>query len=380
MKVRSEGARLLRDYLAFAESGELHSPGPALGDTLGEAESEFERAVAATIRGMGYRVVPQVGCGSFRIDMGVMAPGDDGRYLLGVECDGAQYHGAATARDRDRLRDEVLEQVYGWTLFRIWGPDWIKGRDAVVKRLSKALDDARSRSAAPPTTKSHPRASQHAEVLAPSSPPRDGGDEPPPTRAQGRDSEGPRFGFRYETAVLPTGPRAFEFHEPKAIIEHRRLLLRLVGVEGPIHFDHALACLRDAWGLKRTGNRMETAFEEAVHQLREAGFLLVRREGDERFLWPTENSPKLPRWPDNEGERRPLEWIAIEEVVEALTQIVIETCGTVPDELMRGVARYFGWQQLTEGMRDRLELAIEQAVAMGRVHRRGSDLLPAPRS
>lgn len=327
---------------------------------------------------MGYRVVPQVGCGSFRIDIGVMAPGDDGRYLLGVECDGAQYHGAATARDRDRLRDEVLEQVYGWTLFRIWGPDWVKSRETVIKRLSSALEEAHSRQkiqlAAPRRSvglTTSPTGSAHQDGTAITE--RRTAYPPPVARAT------IRFGVPYETATLTTGPHSFEFHDGAAVTVHARLLIRLVGVQGPIHFDHALACLRDAWGLKRIGNRMEGAVEEAVRELRDAGHIEVRRQADDRFLWPAGETPKLPRWPDHEGERRPFEWIALEEVVEALTQIVTETWGIADDELMRGVARYFGWQQLTDNMRTRLEFAIEHAVATGRVQRRGVELLPSSR-
>lgn len=381
-RVKSEGARLLRDYLAFAEQGiaALRSPEEPMGYSVGDIESEFERSVAGALRGMGYRVVPQVGCGSFRIDLGVMAPGDDGRYLLGVECDGAQYHGAATARDRDRLRDEVLEQVYGWTLFRIWGPDWVKSRDAVMKRLSKALDDAQGRQKTSDPAQKFPRS---ASSSGPASHSLGGAApvaaSPTATPVAVLEIASRRFGVPYETAELTTGPHAFEFHEPAAMAEHRRLLLRLVAIEGPIHFDHALARLRDAWGLKRIGVRMETAIAEIVRELQAAGHIDVRREGDDRFLWSVDTTPKLPRWPDDEGERRPFEWIALEEVIEALTRIVVETYGTDADELMRGVTRYFGWQQLTENMRLRIEVAIERAIATGGVQRRGSDLLPPTR-
>jgi len=60
----------------------------------------------------------------YRIDIGVVDPEQPGHFILGVECDGAMYHSAKTARDRDRLRQEVLERM-GWTIYRIWSPDWI---------------------------------------------------------------------------------------------------------------------------------------------------------------------------------------------------------------------------------------------------------------
>ena len=76
---------------------------------------------------MGYNVVSQVGCSGYRIDIGVVDPEQPGHFILGVECDGAMYHSAKTARDRDRLRQEVLERM-GWIIYRIWSPDWIAQR------------------------------------------------------------------------------------------------------------------------------------------------------------------------------------------------------------------------------------------------------------
>jgi hypothetical protein len=80
---------------------------------MGEFDSPFEAAVARVIREAGYLAHPQVGVSNFRIDLGVIHPAQPGEFLLGVECDGATYHRARSARDRDRLRQEVLENL-GW--------------------------------------------------------------------------------------------------------------------------------------------------------------------------------------------------------------------------------------------------------------------------
>ena len=109
---------------------------------MGEADSPFEDDVAGEIRALGYEVVPQVGCSGFRIDIGVVDPAEPGRFLLGVECDGATYHSAATARDRDRLRQQILEQL-GWRIHRIWSPDWVTRREGEIRRLRQAIEDAR---------------------------------------------------------------------------------------------------------------------------------------------------------------------------------------------------------------------------------------------
>src|SRR5262249_9694120 len=111
---QARGTRMLRALLDFAETGKLRFT-TLLGDGF---ESPFEETVARAIREAGYHVQPQVGVKGFRIDLGVIDPSRPGEYLLGVECDGAAYHSARSARDRDRLRQEVLEGL-GWRLHRI---------------------------------------------------------------------------------------------------------------------------------------------------------------------------------------------------------------------------------------------------------------------
>ena len=90
---------------------------------------------------MGYEVVPQVGCSGYRIDIGVSDPVNPGCFLLGVECDGATYKSSSSARDRDRLRDQVLRQL-GWRIHRIWSPAWVARRDSEIRRLKDALEQA----------------------------------------------------------------------------------------------------------------------------------------------------------------------------------------------------------------------------------------------
>ncbi len=134
----SGSASHLRQYLDFAERGmeALRPEKEARSGSL--AAHALETEVQAELAKLGYRAVPQIGCSAYRIDLGVLDPQKPGCYLLGVEFDGPSYNQAATARDRDRLRPEVLKQL-GWTLHRIWSPDWLYRRGEVVRRLADAL-------------------------------------------------------------------------------------------------------------------------------------------------------------------------------------------------------------------------------------------------
>ena len=164
-RTKAVGARLLRAYLDFAERGIS-----ALGSEVSQVDehdydSPFEKEVAEALTRRGLAVRRQVGCSGFRIDLALVDPKRPGRFLLGIECDGATYHSSATARDRDRLRQEVLESL-GWTIVRIWSTDWVKNPDAQVERVVAALEQARKAppKAAPAQSRSVPKAQRADEA------------------------------------------------------------------------------------------------------------------------------------------------------------------------------------------------------------------------
>lgn len=142
-KVRAAGVRDLKHYLDFAIKG----PRALLAQSVPtgrEPDSPFEREVMQALRERGWDVHPQVGCSGYRIDLAVVDPTAPGRYLLGIECDGRTYHSGATARDRDRLRQFVLENL-GWTIARVWSTDWWRDAQVEVEKLLARLDAIKRR-------------------------------------------------------------------------------------------------------------------------------------------------------------------------------------------------------------------------------------------
>ncbi len=123
-------------FLKFAETGVLDN---ASGPSDHEIGPDFEVAVADFLRSKGFSIVPQIGVAGFFIDMAVCHPDNSEKYVLGIECDGASYHSSRTARDRDRLREEVLRSR-GWNLHRVWTTDWFYQRDAAQKKLLAAVE------------------------------------------------------------------------------------------------------------------------------------------------------------------------------------------------------------------------------------------------
>jgi very-short-patch-repair endonuclease len=130
----NHGIHVLKAYLEYAESGRLEG-----GIISGrEPDSEFEELVRDRLRERGYEVVSQVGVAGYFLDLAVKHPKRSG-FILGIECDGASYHSSRSARDRDRLRQLVLESR-GWNIYRIWSTDWFQNSQEELRRLLSHLD------------------------------------------------------------------------------------------------------------------------------------------------------------------------------------------------------------------------------------------------
>ena len=134
----------LKHYLEFAERGPIALAEQAIAEHgIDQFDSEFEEAVAWALRKRGWRVQTQVGVGKFRIDLGIINPDAPGLYLAGVECDGKTYHGSPTARDRDRTRHAVLENL-GWQLIRLWSTDYFRDAESAIDKIDTALNECLS--------------------------------------------------------------------------------------------------------------------------------------------------------------------------------------------------------------------------------------------
>lgn len=213
-------------------------------------------------------------CLAFLLD-----PAKPGRFILGVECDGATYHSAKTAHDRDRLRQEVLEKL-GWRIYRIWAPDFVTRRDTEVQRLKDAIELAR---VTPDGTSLESPEKQD---------PPDPDPQPLLTAVKAETIQNGSWAKQY-TPWTPSPnhriPWNLEFHDPRAPRIIRTLLEQIVNSEGPLHVDVAAHRLAEAWGLHRVGSRMNEIVVSVARTL--VNTSKIGRRGD--FLWPNSQSFKL---------------------------------------------------------------------------------------
>ena len=147
-KTNARGVVVLKHYLKYAETGKFDIP-----ELTGKPpDSPFEEEVANVLRSRcGYEIDHQIGTAGYFIDLAVKDPKRPGRYLLGIECDGATYHSAQSARDRDRLRQQVLEGL-GWRIHRIWSTNWFINPDRELRKAAEAIEAAKVHIAFPPVS------------------------------------------------------------------------------------------------------------------------------------------------------------------------------------------------------------------------------------
>jgi hypothetical protein len=343
----SAGARMLRDYIAYAQAGG-HADSPDRDQE--EADNllwptPFEEEVAKALAEHGYQPIPEVGVGSFRIDIGVRATDQPDRFLLGIECDGDAYARTPTARDRERLRHQVLAQL-GWgPIHRIWSLDWVRNRAAEIERMLAALTAAEARAASTPPTDTQPTTNGNG-----STPPDDTTDSPRERvervvheLAGSADAAALPWTTPYRVAQLRPGNTGYEFHESVNRRHQADDIEALLEVEAPISVDYAIRRLAENWGLQRAGHRVVSAARQAITQVSRRGKAQIRGE----YIWRPDQTLTHVRIPDpaDERTRRNIEDIPPEEIDLALARLAEVSLGIDDESLITQAARVLGFDR-----------------------------------
>ena len=130
-----EGRQIFKAYIEYAKTGKIESGNTSTGR---EPPNDFQLFIGEGIKKMGYEIVHEVGVSGFFIDIGVKHKSFPDGFILGVECDGRAYHSSKSARDRDILRQEILEGL-GWNIYRIWSTDWFLDPNKELKKLDNHI-------------------------------------------------------------------------------------------------------------------------------------------------------------------------------------------------------------------------------------------------
>ena len=353
----ARGVAALKMFLTFAETGHFGHNGETGDATAGGYDSAFEQSVARRLRGLGYDVKSQIGSSGFRIDLAIADAGMPGRFVLGIECDGAQYHASRSARDRDRLRQQVLE-AHGWIIHRIWSADWYLRPKEELRRIEAAIAAARE------TWRSRDGAGYQAPRAVPLRfEVKDEDDGPVLTASIGHEPPAPANLYQEVSFVVAKTIEAQDLPLGRMV----EIVTRIVTAEGPIHGEEIMTRVRSLWDLPRLGAKVKAAVSRAIEQAAIAGLI----DGGPFYAAPAQPITVRDRSKASPSLRKP-DMLPPVEIDQAIVTTVADNFGATVDELVVAVARAFGFSATSPALRSVLEARIIRLVETGTLVEKGS--------
>lgn len=348
-RTESQGVRMLRGYMDFAIRGmeaifgELTIP-----ETL-KFDSPFEMQVYDILKSHGYEVDAQVGCSGYRIDLAVRHPSLSGRYVIAIECDGATYHSARTARERDRLREDVLK-MRGWRIHRIWSTDWIRHRPTEIDRLLAHVIEAINYSkendhltGLPVIQKPRVFVEQLEQIV----------------EAQDNIS----FFEAYSTTNINTVPRRNPRGDNYYVADVINLI---VNTESPVHKEVIYHYIAPLYGREKATSVVKNSVDYVIRTYCAGSFVV---KGD--FFWSNTMKTPIFRVPTDGSSPREIKQIASEEIAEGMKIIVERAVGIEKTALFQEVARALGFARTGEKITTLLMAALNQLLTRGTVEIKG---------
>jgi very-short-patch-repair endonuclease len=377
----SQGIVDFKHFLEYADGGQS-ALAKANAPTGEDTESPFEDAVMHALTESGWQVHPQVGVSGFRVDLGIVHPDYPGRYLAGVECDGATYHSHATARDRDRLREVVLTRL-GWRIRRVWSTEWWQGaeeaaarlhdqlaRDLVQDRTDLSSQKVKIPAALAPTSQSltpiniardAAQQRQFSVKLESDLTPDFSVDEVPsrnPVYASAANNGAqPKLGSTYEIADLASfgalaSPRRFYEIGYQSVL--KEMAAYVIQKEGPIFSDLLIRRIARAHGFARSGGKIRETILAVINS-----DFPTSKQGEDTLLWPMGVEPTdSVDFRNASLEIRGLNDIPDVELIGLAKAISRD--GQDSEATLLAMASAVGIGRITDGIRHRLINAIDR--------------------
>lgn len=339
-RISSDGPKLLRAYIDFAINGIASLSREITESDIVVHDSPFENAVYNFLDRKGYKLGTQVGCSGYRIDMAVKHSTLSGQYVLGIECDGATYHSARTARERDRLRQDVLEQM-GWKIYRIWSTDWIKDPVTEGEKLIKAVEDSLKNYAVPYEDMNKinaPKADDFVSIEK---------------KTMSVEEQRNPYGFKEEKTVsFADLPRNYSGY-----FSIKDCIVEVVKQRFPIHYDMLCKELAPLLGNEKATVKVK---REVDYGLSKLGKQIVQKDN---FLYPRSYDKITPR----QDNTRKIDYVAKEELAEAMLLILDKCIGATKETLCAETARAYNYNRMTQNISSAMNRAFELLLKENRV-------------
>lgn len=340
-RTAAEGVAGLRGFLQFAERGTLSLPPELIRERF--FKTSLAKTIAKELEKRGLRVKNNIGTSDYKMDIGIVHPDNPNHYILGILTDGHHYFEAQTSNDREMVMPSVLQGL-GWNIYRVWTLDWMRNRDKIIQEI---LDLTAKIKNEEPIISEPPIAIEIPELVEYIP------EEKPSTTAQ-RD---------YVATNLNTVPNAssdtiYELHHRYTI---KNQIKEIVETEAPISKNYLFRKVLQQWQISRIGSRLDRLLTDIMGEME-----IHSTQYKQPFYWQDKNQVQiLNYYRSNDIEKRAMEDVAPEEIWIAIREVLEHNISSDEDELVRYLARLYGFAKTGRQIDSHLRLVIDAGIKEG---------------
>jgi superfamily I DNA and/or RNA helicase len=347
-RTSSEGVAGLKAFLQFAEKGHLSVRPEDVLETFNK--QQLSAFISKRLQEKGLEVKCNIGTSGFKVDIGIIHPDKPQQYILGIVVDGLYYHNAQTTNDREMVMPSVLKAL-GWNIHRIWTIDWRENSDKIIDSILEKVKQLQTQ----PDVKEEiisktivePEFEQiqaMPEVVSP---------------IRHVSKQNPYIAQMLSPISNANSETIYEFQNRNII---KQQIQSFVDTEAPISKSLLYKKVLQVWNTSRAGSRLDKHLEDIIKEMK-----LVQTIHHQPFYWS--NDTTLDYYRSNDKEKRIMEDIAPEEVLVALQEVITNNLSIEEAELLRYLARTFGFAKVGKQIDTILRYVIETAIQQGKVKR-----------
>jgi very-short-patch-repair endonuclease len=354
-KTKSEGIRLLKQYLEYAEhKGEISYIKDKNISFDEDFDSPFEIEVFNVLIKLGYTVHTQIGCSGFKIDLGIVHPMYPGRYILGLECDGSQYHSSFTARDRDRIRQEFLESL-GWTIHRIWSYDWVLNSKKEIDKITNLIKNLESKETSPIIKKKEkPNPTSQSRVKEFNIEQFDKAFDTKSKRTIDFDDlpedfkKFNQYKQKHSNVFLT---RYYSRHGMDYVGSPEQIIKKIVHFESPIHIKELYKRVSECCNIDHLSPKMKSTIDWSVGRCMDT----IRRDST---VWSKVQTNIPVRCPSSSGYKRKILHIPVEEIAQGICYLLRDGFSLDENETVLYAGKIFGFSSTSGKSKDHILHAL----------------------
>lgn len=349
-RTKSEGVKGLKDFLHFAEKGNLSLRLPAENtDKISLTES-----IAKHLENKGLKVSRNIGTSDYKVDLGIVHPENENEYVLGILVDSENYYNIHTTNDRELLAPNVLAGL-DWNLYRIWTLDWLKNKDKIIAQVVEKVEHYKN-------------LLKEEKTVAPVLP--TDALEPSNTLLKIESIGSSKAMIPYESTVIEFAASANS--ESIYFLENRALLIdqftEIISVEAPISKNYLFRKVLKLWNTARAGSKLNGYLTQIVESIP----AVSKNETHQVFYWSERVTPEnLHQYRDNAVEKRAIEDISQEEIMLVVMEILVMNLSLGKEDLVRITSKTFGFMKVGNQIDQIISAAINIMVETGNVKMKG---------